>query len=59
MIPWATMGLAIYFYYDSEKRKGAMINPIHDACCYRDARWNPDGSYIHFLFRIGTTSGTK
>ncbi len=28
-----------------------LINPVDDACCYRDPRWSPDGQYVLFLFQ--------
>ena len=27
------------------------LNPIDGVCCYRDARWSPDGTYIVFVFQ--------
>ena len=27
------------------------MNPIEKRCCYRDARWSPDGSYLLFTFQ--------
>ena len=49
-------GLAICIY-DSQARKAEKINPMNGVCCYRDARWSPDGSYIFFVFqRFGTTA---
>jgi hypothetical protein len=28
-----------------------LVNPIEKRCCYRDARWSPDGSYLLFAFQ--------
>jgi hypothetical protein len=28
-----------------------LINPVDNSCCYRDARWSPDGQYVLFLFQ--------
>ena len=43
-----------YLYtYSGELRKGTLENPIiasKSRCCYRDARWSPDGAYIFFAF---------
>jgi len=43
-----------YLYtYTGELRRGTQENPIASSksrCCYRDARWSPDGSYIFFAF---------
>jgi hypothetical protein len=27
------------------------LNPVEKKCCYRDARWSPDGSYLLFAFQ--------
>jgi serine/threonine protein kinase len=27
------------------------INPVKNACCYRDPQWSPDGSYLVFAFQ--------
>ena len=48
-------GFGNLYVYDSESREGEKINPIDDSCCYRDARWSPDKSFIFFVFqRVGT-----
>ena len=44
-------GFGNLYLYDSESRAGKMINPIGGACCYRDARWSPDGGYVLFLYQ--------
>ena len=47
-------GFGNLYLYDSQTRKGEKINPIQGLCCYRDARWSPDGNYILFVFqRLG------
>jgi serine/threonine protein kinase len=49
-------GFGDLYLYDSQTRTGQKINPIRGECCYRDARWSPDRSYIFFAFqRLGTT----
>jgi serine/threonine protein kinase len=49
-------GFGNLYLYDSQNRQGEKINPIDGQCCYRDARWSPDRSYIFFVFqRVGTT----
>jgi tRNA A-37 threonylcarbamoyl transferase component Bud32 len=49
-------GFGNLYLYDSQDRQGEKINPINGECCYRDARWSPDKSYIFFVFqRVGTT----
>ena len=42
-----------YLYaYDMEKRQSAgMTDPMGTSCCYADARWSPDSSYILFAYQ--------
>jgi hypothetical protein len=38
------------------------VNPINNTCCYRDAQFSPDGSYLAFAYQdisLGQTSTTK
>lgn len=38
------------------------VNPINNACCYRDAEFSPDGTYLVFAFQdigLGQESTTK
>jgi hypothetical protein len=38
--------------YNWETHKPTLtINPIGKRCCYRDARWSPDGTYLFFAFQ--------
>jgi serine/threonine protein kinase len=38
--------------YNWETHKPTLsVNPIDKKCCYRDARWSPDGSYLLFAFQ--------
>lgn len=38
--------------YNWETHKPTLtVNPIEKKCCYRDARWSPDGSYLLFAFQ--------
>ena len=40
------------YVYNSEVHQATMeVNPINGKCCYRDARWSPDGSYIFIAFQ--------
>jgi dipeptidyl aminopeptidase/acylaminoacyl peptidase len=43
-------GFGDLYEYNAELRKGRQINPL-DVCCYRDARWSPDGRYLIFAFQ--------
>jgi serine/threonine protein kinase len=44
-------GFGDLYFYDSQTQSAAKINPIGGECCYRDARWSPDGEYIFFAFQ--------
>jgi len=47
-------GWGFLYTYDHDVRKGFQENPIASSkshCCYRDARWSPDGMYIFFAFQ--------
>jgi tetratricopeptide (TPR) repeat protein len=49
------------YTYNWENHREIMINPVSGRCCYRDARWSPDGSYILFAFQdadLGTAAPT-
>jgi Tol biopolymer transport system component len=41
-----------YLYqYNLEKMRVDPIDPIGSTCCYSDARWSPDGTYIFFAYQ--------
>ena len=41
-----------YLYsYNTSNQLGEMLDPLGHSCCYADARWSPDGSYILFTFQ--------
>jgi Serine/threonine protein kinase len=38
--------------YNWESHKPTLtLDPINKKCCYRDARWSPDGTYLFFTFQ--------
>jgi serine/threonine-protein kinase len=39
------------YLYNWKTHKATVINPIRGSCCYRDARWSPDGTYLIFAFQ--------
>jgi dipeptidyl aminopeptidase/acylaminoacyl peptidase len=39
------------YIYNWESHKPTLINPVSNKCCYRDARWSPDGKYLLFAFQ--------
>jgi hypothetical protein len=43
-------GFGDLYEYNADLRKGRQINPL-GTCCYRDARWSPDGRYLIFAFQ--------
>lgn len=50
------------YKYNMNLHKAEKINPVEDSCCYQDAKWSPDGSYIIFAYsdlRKGGESQTE
>ncbi len=41
----------LHIYNWESHRPTLTINPIGRKCCYRDARWSPDGTYLLFTFQ--------
>jgi serine/threonine protein kinase len=39
------------YIYNWKTHRANLINPIEQKCCYRDARWSPDSSYLLFAFQ--------
>jgi Tol biopolymer transport system component len=56
-------GFGDLYIYNMELHKAqSQINPIDQACCYRDPQWSPDGSYLAFAFQnylSGSSSVTE
>lgn len=44
-------GFGNLYLYNSDKREAEKLNPINGECCYRDARFSPDGRYIIFAYQ--------
>lgn len=44
-------GFGNLYLYDTITQEGKLLNPVEDTCCYRDARWSPDGKYVLLLFQ--------
>ncbi|MFZ5888581.1 MAG: protein kinase domain-containing protein [Chloroflexota bacterium] len=44
-------GFGDLYLYNSETREFTKLNPINGECCYRDARFSPDGNYIIFAYQ--------
>jgi serine/threonine-protein kinase len=41
----------LHIYNWEAHRPTLTVNPIGKRCCYRDARWSPDGTYLLFAFQ--------
>ena len=39
------------YIYNWQNHKPTLIYPIDGKCCYRDARWSPDGTFLIFAFQ--------
>jgi len=44
-------GYGDLYIYNLELHKGRKVNPINKKCCYRDATFSPDGSYLLFAYQ--------
>lgn len=54
-------GYGALYTYDLASEKENKINPINGSCCYRDARFSPDGQFMIFAFQdlsLGAESTT-
>jgi hypothetical protein len=52
-------GYGYLYGYNLESHKATALDPLGSTCCYRDARWSPDGSYVLFAYqdiRLGANS---
>jgi Tol biopolymer transport system component/tRNA A-37 threonylcarbamoyl transferase component Bud32 len=50
-----------YLYnYNMSNKRAEQLDPLGGQCCYTDARWSPDGTYVLFSFQdIGQGSESK
>ena len=39
------------YMYNWKTHRANLINPIEQKCCYRDARWSPDSTYLLIAFQ--------
>ncbi len=49
-------GYGDLYMYNSDTKEAVKLNPINGECCYRDARWSPDGKYIFFAYEKSNAS---
>jgi hypothetical protein len=45
------------YRYNGVTFEGVKFNPVRGICCYREARWSPDGQYILFVYE--ETAGNR
>jgi serine/threonine protein kinase len=44
-------GWGEFYLYNWKTHRANLLNPIEQKCCYRDARWSPDSTYLLFAFQ--------
>lgn len=44
-------GYGTLYLYNMSTGEADLINPVENTCCYRDARFSPDGSHILIVFQ--------
>lgn len=55
-------GYGDLYLYDMNTGQARLLNPIENTCCYRDARFSPDGTHLLVVFqdiRQGAESETR
>jgi serine/threonine protein kinase len=55
-------GFGDLVFYNTLTHKFQKVNPIQNTCCYRDATFSPDGTYVIFAFqdiRLGESSAVS
>ena len=52
-------GFGNLYLYDTTTREATKLNPIDGECCYRDARWSPDGKFILFAYQKSGDTGIE
>ena len=50
-----SLGWGDLYIYNTDFRTSSTLNPVGGHCCYRDARWSPDGLYLFFAFQDNDT----
>ncbi|PWH14292.1 MAG: hypothetical protein DDG60_08405 [Anaerolineae bacterium] len=44
-------GYGDLYLYNTSTGEARLLNPVENTCCYRDARFSPDGTHIVFAFQ--------
>ncbi len=44
-------GFGYFYAYSTSSHKPEQLDPTGKVCCYRDASWSPDGSYLMVAFQ--------
>ncbi len=55
-------GFGNLYSYDYVTHRAHLLDPLGSTCCYRDARWSPDGTYLLIAYqdiRLGAESRTQ
>lgn len=52
-------GFGNLYMYNSTTRESVKLNPINGECCYRDARWSPDGKFILFAYQKSNSASIE
>lgn len=55
-------GFGNLYSYDYVTHRAHLLDPLGSTCCYRDARWSPDGTYLLIAYqdiRQGAESRTQ
>ncbi len=55
-------GFGYLYSYNSETHRSEQLSPFDSLCCYRDARFSPNGDYIAFAYqdiRLGAEAKTQ
>lgn len=45
--------------YNADLTDYELLEPMGHSCCYRDARWSPDGKYLVFAYQPETGGGAQ
>ncbi|MBN2387874.1 MAG: protein kinase [Anaerolineales bacterium] len=54
-------GFGNLYNYNYESHRAENLDPLGSTCCYRDARWSPDGTYVLLAYQdinqgVGSTT---